>query len=133
MIGALRLHEGLTAMMTVEGGTRGETFLAYVEEVLGPTLRRGDIVVLDNLGAHKTVEVREAVHRFGATLNFLPPYSPDLNPIEMARSKLKELLRGAKARTREALDRAIARAMSRITPQDTVGWINASGYPGLSN
>ena len=131
MIGALRLS-GLGAMMTIEGGTCGSVFLAYAESVLGPTLRHGDIVVLDNLGAHKTVAVREAITRTGARVKFLPPYSPDLNPIEMAWSKLKEWLRSTKARCRETLDQAIKEAMEAITSSDARGWFGASGYQAHS-
>lgn len=127
MIGALTL-DGLVAMMTVEGGTDGDVFHAYVREVLGPALRPGMTVVLDNAGAHKVAQVREAVHALGCRLRFLPPYSPDLNPIELAWSKLKELLRSAKARCRETLDAAIRGAMAAITPSDARNWTRHCGY-----
>ena len=127
IIGALR-STGMEAMMTIEGGTSGEVFLAYVEKVLAPTLRPGDIVVWDNLGAHKTEAVREAVRKTGAELKFLPPYSPDLSPIEMAWSKVKEWLRSAKARCRDSLDEALHHATEAVTPQDAMGWFGACGY-----
>ena len=108
MLGALTV-EGITAMMTIEGAT---VFTVYVEQVLVPTLEPGDYVFLDNLGAHKTRRALDAIRRAGATPVFLPPYSTDLNPIENAWSKLKTLLKEAKARTCEALDEAIAWAMA---------------------
>lgn len=97
-VGALRLG-GMTAPMTLNGAMNGPAFTAYVEQVLAPTLRAGDIVVMDNLPAHKPVAVRQAIERAGAELRFLPPYSPDFNPIEMALAKIKALLREAAERT----------------------------------
>lgn len=120
---------GLGALMTVGGATDGEVFSVYVEQVLCPTLRRGDIVVMDNLGAHKVSGVREAIERRGAQLLYLPPYSPDLSPIEQCWSKLKAVLRGIGARTREALEAAIKQAMSTITESDAVAWFAHCGYP----
>lgn len=128
MIGALTL-DGLTAMMTVEGGTSGDVFVAYVEHVLLPELRPGDIVVMDNLGAHKDVRVRPLIESVGAFVKYLPPYSPDLNPIEMAWSKVKQFLRTAKARSREGLDNALRWAMDITTEADAHGWFNECGYP----
>lgn len=127
MIGAMTL-EGMTAMMTIEGGTCAEVFRTFVEELLVPTLEPGDYVILDNLGAHRSKRALEAIRRAGATPVFLPPYSPELNPIELAWSKLKQLLRDAKARTREALDEAIAHAMSCISVSDAYGWFGHCGY-----
>jgi transposase len=127
MIGALTL-DGLTAMMTIEGGTDADVFEAYVEHFLVPELSHGDIVVLDNLGAHRTRRVRELVEAAGARIWFTPPYSPDLNPIELAWSKLKAFLKTAKARTRDALDTAIAMAMDLITPKDAKGWYRHCGF-----
>jgi transposase len=127
IIGALTL-EGLRAVMTVDGGTSSEVFDAYVEQVLLPELQPGDVVVWDNLGAHKIKAVRERLASAGVQLKFLPPYSPDLNPIELAWSKLKTLLRSAKARTRETLDDAIVQAMSLITSGDAAGWFRHCGY-----
>ena len=116
-------------MMTIEGGTCKEVFLTYVEKLLVPTLEPGDYVVLDNLGAHRSRRALAAIRRAGATPVFLPPYSPELNPIELAWSKLKGLLRDAKARTHQALDEAIAQALPRITVQDAYGWFRHCGYP----
>lgn len=128
MIGAITL-EGMTAMMTVEGGTTSEVFETFVGEVLVPTLEAGDFVVLDNLGAHKSKHALDLIRAAGATPVFLPPYSPELNPIELAWSKLKGLLRDAKARTREALYEAIAAALDKITVQDAIGWFKHCGCP----
>jgi len=127
MIGALTVV-GLVALMTVEGATDAEVFDAYVEHVLVPQLKPGDIVVVDNLGAHKSVAIRDRIEAAGARLLFLPPYSPDFNPIEECWSKLKTLLKKVGARTREELDQAIAYCMTRITPSDALGWIRHAGY-----
>jgi len=127
MLGALSCA-GLEAMMTVNGATDGDVFRAYIREVLAPTLKEGDIVVLDNLSAHKVAGVREAVEARGAQLIYLPPYSPDLNPIERCWSKLKTALRAAKARTREALDEAITLALATVTEADARGWFKHCGY-----
>lgn len=127
MIGALT-HEGLTAMMTIEGGTSGDVFHAYVRDVLLPELDKGDIVVMDNLGAHKDVRIRPLIESVGASVKFLPPYSPDLNPIELAWSKVKGFLRDAKARTVEALELALKWAMEITSSQDAKNWIRHCGY-----
>lgn len=113
---------GMIATMTIEEPTDGDIFLAYVEHVLCPALRPGDVVVMDNLSAHKPEGVRAWIETQGATLLYLPPYSPDLNPIEKAWGKLKQLLRAAKARTREALEQAIANLLPHITPEDAQAW-----------
>lgn len=126
MIGAITL-EGMTAMMTVEGGTSSEVFETFVGDVLVPTLEPGDYVILDNLGAHKSKHALDLIRAAGATPVFLPPYSPELNPIELAWAKLKRLLRDAKARTREALYEAIARALDLITVADATGWFRHCG------
>jgi transposase len=115
--GALRLS-GLTAPMVLDGAMTGEWFTAYAQQVLTPTLRPGDIVILDNLPAHKGATVREAVQAAGATLRFLPPYSPDFNPIENAFSKLKALLRKAATRSIDALWDAIRNALPQFSPQN---------------
>jgi transposase len=120
---------GLGALMTVDGATDGLVFRAYVERVLCPTLRRGDIVVMDNLGAHKVSGIREAIEGRGAKLIYLPPYSPDLSPIEKCWSKIKSVLRSIGARTREALDAAIKQAISTITESDALAWFTHCGYP----
>ena len=105
-----------------------KAFLAYVEQSLASTLRPGDIVIMDNLPAHKTVEIREAVERAGADLRFLPPYSPDFNPIELAFSKIKTSLRKTAARTVETLWEAIRDAIDAIAPSDCVSYFTATGY-----
>jgi transposase len=127
LLGALSCT-GLEAVMTIEGATDADVFRAYVREVLGPTLREGDIVVADNLSAHKATGVQEAIAAAGAQLLYLPPYSPDLNPIERCWSKIKTCLRAAKARTREALDVAVTRALATITESDARAWFAHSGY-----
>jgi transposase len=128
MLGALSV-QGLQALMTVDGATDAEVFRTYVKQVLGPTLRPGDIVVMDNLRAHKAVGVQQAMARRGARLLYLPPYSPDLSPIEPCWSKVKTALRKAKARTRAALDTAIAGVMVAVSRADARGWFKHCGYP----
>ena len=121
--------DGMGACMAVVGSTTGAVFEAYVERVLAPSLPPGRVVVMDNLGAHKSRRVRELIEGRGCELLFLPPYSPDFSPIEEAFSKLKALLRRAKARTRETLVEAIGRALSAITARDAAGWFGHCGYP----
>ncbi|TPQ50135.1 IS630 family transposase [Prosthecomicrobium hirschii] len=125
--GALRLS-GLTAPMVLDRAMNGPAFMAYVEQILAPTLKRGDIVVMDNLPAHKSTAARNAIEAVGARLMFLPPYSPDFNPIEMAFSTLKALLRKAATRTVEALWRAIADALDAFNPSECVKFFKACGY-----
>jgi transposase len=120
--------QGVEAVMTIEGATDAEVFRVYVEQVLRPTLRPGDIVIMDNLRAHKAAGIREAIEQTGARLQYLPPYSPDLSPIERCWSKLKTALRTAKARTREALEHAIAQALATITAADARSWFHHCGY-----
>ena len=127
ILGALRLR-GVVAPMTIESATDGDVFLAYLEQVLCPTLQPGDVVVMDNLSAHKVQGVRELLAATGAELLYLPPYSPDFNPIEQAWSKLKSLLRTTKARTAEALERAVAEAFQAITADNAVAWFRHCGY-----
>lgn len=119
---------GLGAMMTIQGATDGEVFKAYVKQVLCPTLLRGDIVVVDNLGAHKVAGVREAIESCGAKLIYLPPYSPDLSPIEKCWSKIKMFLRSIGARTYETLEEAIKQAITTVTESDALAWFVHSGY-----
>lgn len=126
-LGALSLR-GLQAAMTVAAPTDGDIFLAYVGQVLAPSLRPGDVVVLDNLGAHKVSGIAAAVEAAGARLLYLPPYSPDLNPIEQAWSKFKQNLRSAKARSADALDQAIHDALAAITADNATGWFRHCGY-----
>jgi transposase len=121
ILGAISTR-GMIATMTVEAATDREIFLAYLDEVLCPKLQPGDVVVMDNLSSHKVKGVRERIEAAGAQLLYLPPYSPDLNPIEKAWAKLKQLLRTAKARTREALDNAIAKLLPLLTPEDAKAW-----------
>jgi len=127
MIASIRL-DGSTACMAVEGATDTETFRAYIRDVLGPALRPGDIVVMDNLSAHKNEQTLELITSLGAEALFLPAYSPDLNPIEKMWSKVKALLRTAEARTPDELFEAIGRALARITPNDARGWFASCGY-----
>jgi transposase len=127
MISAVRL-DGTTACMTIEGATDTAVFQGYVRAVLIPVLRPGDIVVMDNLGAHKNEATLGLIAQAGAEVRFLPAYSPDLNPIEMMWSKLKALLRKAQARTDAELLLAIAAALRCVTPQDALGWFAACGY-----
>jgi transposase len=127
ILGALRTS-GLKTVMTVNGGTDTDVFLIFVRKLLVPSLRRGDIVVLDNLSAHKVAGVREAIEGAGASVLYLPPYSCDLNPIELAWSKLKGILRSLEARTRDALDAAIAVAMKAVSRADARAWIRHCGY-----
>lgn len=127
VLGALRLN-GLDALMAVEGGTSSEVFIAYTEQVLVPTLTKGDVVVVDNLAAHRHFRVRELIEAAGASLLFLPPYSPELNPIEECWSKVKSFLRTAKARTHAALYRALAMARELVTTEDSRGWFRHAGY-----
>ena len=126
-VGALRLG-GMTAPMVLDGAMYGAAFRAYVEQVLVPTLSPGDIVVMDNLSAHRSAAVRDAIQSAGAELRFLPPYSPDLNPIEMAFSKFKAFLKRRAARTVTQLDEAIAQAVSTYTPNQCQNYFAAAGY-----
>lgn len=125
--GALRLS-GLTAPMLLDGPMNGDAFLAYVEQALVPTLVPGDLVVMDNLPAHRRAGVREAIEAAGARLSFLPPYSPEFNPIENAFAKLKAHLRKVAARTIEDLWNAIADALPHFTPQECANYFTAAGY-----
>ena len=126
-VGALRLG-GMTAPMTLDGAMHGAAFLAYVEQVLAPSLKPGDIVVMDNLPAHRGAAVREAIQAAGAELRFLPPYSPDLNPIEMAFSKFKACLKRRAARTLGELEETIAQAIDIYTPNECQNYFAAAGY-----
>ncbi len=124
---ALRL-DGLTAPMLLDGPMNGAAFLAYVEQVLVPTLASGDLVIMDNLPAHKVTGVKEAIEAAGATRLFLPPYSPDFNPIEQAFAKLKALLRKAATRTVDDLWDAVAEAIERFPPAECANFFANSGY-----
>ncbi len=115
-------------LMSIEASTDTDVFLAFVREVLVPSLRPGQIVLMDNLSPHKAPRVREAIEAAGCRLRLLPRYSPDLNPIEMCWSKIKALLRKAAARTVEALNAALADVLDSISLQDTRGWFTHCGY-----
>jgi len=119
---------GLTAPLIVDGAINGDIFLAYVEQMLAPTLNAGDIVIMDNLSSHKVVGVREAIEARGATLLYLPPYSPDLNPIEKAFAKLKAMLRKLAARTVATLWNALGDLIKRFTPQECLNYLASAGY-----
>lgn len=125
--GALRLT-GMTAPFVYDGAMNGEVFLAYVEQVLVPTLRAGDIVIMDNLPAHKPERIRETIEKAGATRMLLPPYSPDFNPIENAFAKLKALLRARAARTIDALWDAVRSLIRRFSPAECANYFKAAGY-----
>lgn len=126
-VSALR-HDGLTAPMVVDGAMNSAVFIAYVRYVLGRTLRPGDIVVMDNLPSHKVSGVREAIESVGAHLAYLPPYSPDFNPIEQAYSKLKWLVRSAAERTAEGLWRLLGQLLDRFHPTECENYLRHSGY-----
>lgn len=126
-IGALR-HDGIVAPWVIEGPINGESFRTYVEHVLVPELRVGDIVVMDNLGSHKAPAIRQAIRAAGAKLFYLPAYSPDLNPIEQVIAKLKHLLRKAAQRTKEAVWRRIGSILDHFTAQECENYIRNAGY-----
>ncbi len=126
-IAALR-HDRIDAPWFIEGPIDGDSFRLYVKEVLLPTLRPGDIVILDNLGSHKSKAVRQMIRSVGARIFFLPKYSPDLNPIEQVFAKLKHLLRRTAARTADAVCVAIADALDAFTPQECANYLKNSGY-----
>ena len=127
MISSIRL-DGSTAPMVVNGPTNKEVFKVYVEKFLLPTLQKGDVVILDNLSAHKSKEIRELIESVGAVLWYLPPYSPDLKPIEKMWSKIKAILRKLKACTEKELITAIAKALEAIIAKDVKGWFESCGY-----
>lgn len=127
LIASMSLH-GMGEAMCIQGATDAKAFEVYVEHFLAPTLSEGQVVVLDNLGAHRPKRVRELIEATGAELVFLPAYSPDLSPIEEAFSKIKNILRKLGARTHEALLGAMAQALSAITPEDAAGWFDHCGY-----
>ena len=126
-VAALRVG-GLTAPLTLDGAVNGDAFVAYVEQVLVPTLVPGDVVVMDNLSSHKRARVREAIEGAGCTLLYLPPYSPDLNPIELAFSKLKSLLREAGKRTVDGLWEFLGQSLDAFAPQECRNYMRHCGY-----
>jgi transposase len=127
MIGAVRL-DGTNVCSALEGATDTVSFRAFVEQILVPFLRPGDIVIMDNLGAHKSEPTLELIRQAGAEALFLPPYSPDLNPIEKMWSKIKNSLRTSAARTLDTLTDAIAHALNQVSCQDAIGWFGSCGY-----
>jgi len=122
ILGAMSIP-GMIAAMTIEAATDGDIFLAFLDEVLCPVLQPGDVVVMDNLSSHKVDGVRQRFQTCQAELLYLPPYSPDLNPIEKAWPKLKQILREAKARTVNALDQTITIALPEISPDNAQAWL----------
>jgi transposase len=121
--------QGMRAALLGPGATDREVFLSFLQQVLGPQLRPGAVVVMDNLSAHKNTDVAEALRQRGAQLCYLPPYSPDYNPIELAWSKIKTLLRGVGARTYKKLYRSLHTALAQVTAQDAKAWFRHCGYP----
>jgi transposase len=121
VLGAMSTR-GIVAAMTIEAATDADIFLAYLDHALCPVLQPGDVVVMDNLSSHKVQGVSERIERAGAQLLYLPPYSPDLNPLEKAWAKLKQLVRSEKPRTNEALQQAITDALTKITPKNAQAW-----------
>ena len=128
-LAALR-HDRIDAPFLLDGPINKVSFIAYIEQVLGPTLRPGDLVVADNLGCHRSREVRAALRAVGARLMLLPKYSPDLNPIEQVFAKLKHLLRKAQARSRDAVCTTIGALLHTYTPQECANYLTNSGYNG---
>lgn len=128
MVAVIGLVTGVLTEMTVNGAMDGVTFLAFVEQWLAPKLRPGQVVIMDNLSAHKVQGVQEAIEAKGAYVLYLPPYSPDLSPIELFWSKVKTYMRGAGAKTREELEKAFVEAMELVTLEDIKGWFKHCGY-----
>lgn len=127
LIGALGI-EGMRCATVVDGAINGEVFEAFVEQVLVPELRPGDIVIMDNLSSHKRERVRELVEAAHAQLEYLPPYSPDLNPIEMVFSKIKQLLRTLASRTQDALWQSMQSVLDKVTSSDAINCFRHAGY-----
>ncbi len=127
MLGAIAL-DGFRGFMTIDAGTGTDVFQAFVTHELVPNLRANDVVVMDNLSAHKGAEVRRLIEAAGCELIFTPPYSPEFNPIEEAWAKLKDIIRRAETRTRDAFDSAVANAIHQVQKADISGWFNYAGY-----
>jgi transposase len=127
ILSSVRL-DGTTIPFVFEGALNGDLFRAYVRQWLAPSLKPGDLVIMDNLSSHKVSGVVEAIEAVGASVEFLPPYSPDLNPIELMWSKIKAVLRKLKVRAKELLDEAIAQAFSAVSLSDISGWFRHDGY-----
>jgi transposase len=128
LLASMTLLSGIGETMAVEGSTNREVFEAYVEHALAPTLQAGRVVIMDNLSAHKPARVRELIEGRGCELIYLPPYSPDFNPIEEAFSKIKGMLRQAGARTKDALVDVLGEALSEVSVQDAIGYFEHAGY-----
>lgn len=128
LIAAVSLDGGLVAPMQIEGGTTGDVFLAYVSQVLAPALRPGDVVLMDNLSSHKVAGVEARIEAVGASVLFLPRYSPEHNPVELLWASVKRQLRAIGARTAAALDAAITAVLSAVTAEDVAGWFRHCGY-----
>jgi transposase len=128
VLGAVSLS-GWVAVMSVEAATDGDVFLAYLRHVLCPQLKPGQLVVMDNLGAHKVEGVRELIERAGASLCYLPPYSPDFNPIEKCWAQVKQKLRALKARSLTTLQQALDEALATLTPENVTNYFRHCGYP----
>lgn len=131
VIGSIAL-DGRIAAMSITGSVDADVFLIYIEQILAPTLRAGDVVVMDNLSAHKDPRIRHAIEACGVELVFLPPYSPDFSPIEPCWSKVKTVLRAAAARTVDALNTALTTALASVTSNDARGWFHHCGYNSKS-
>ena len=127
LLGAITT-DGLLATMTIESPTDSDVFLGYLEQVLCPRLRLGQVVVMDNLAAHKHPAVRQRIEQAGAKLLYLPPYSPDFNPIEPCWAKVKEFLRAAKTRAVDLLEQAVTTAIAAVTPENAIAWFRHCGY-----
>ena len=130
LLSSIRM-DGSTAPMVIEGPTDADVFTEYVRQILVPSLRPGDIVVLDNLSPHKSPQVEQAIRAAGAEVWFLPPYSPDLNPVEQMWSKVKAFLRALKARTLDALVDGIRDGLRLVTSSDAIGWFDHCGYVAM--
>lgn len=131
MLGALAL-DGFRGFMTIDAGTSTDVFRAFVTHELVPNLCPDDIVVMDNLSAHKNAHVRELIEAAGCELLFTPPYSPEFNPIEEAWAKLKDIIRRAETRSRDAFDSAVAHAINQVQRTDISGWFGYAGYKLIS-
>jgi transposase len=127
VISAIRI-DGTTTSMSIDGSTDAEVFKTYIYEMLCKTLHDGDIVIMDNLTSHKVSGIEESIKAVNAEVRYLPPYSPDLNPIEKMWSKIKAILRKLKARTEDGLFKALAEALNSVTKSDAVGWFESCGY-----
>ena len=132
LIGTLSLS-GIEAVMTLEGAVDTDAFNAYVEHILRPTIKGGDVLVLDNLSAHHASRIEEVAQECGAEVIWLAPYSPDFSPIELMWSKIKSAMRAAKARTRDELERAFKAALGLVSESDCLGWFTHCGYQVTSN